>query len=83
MVTTMARAIHTGVLRDIVKDRAAVGEHWIPVPALLRRLQLDQPLEEIRTLLADVRAALQEGDDERAEVELDFVDGILRRMLDG
>jgi hypothetical protein len=83
MVTSMNNAIHTGVLRDIVKDRAAVGEHWVPVPVLLRRLQLDQPLEEIRNRLGDFRAALQQGDDELAELELEFAEGILRRMLDG
>jgi hypothetical protein len=79
----MTNAIHAGVLRDIVKDRAAIGEHWIPVPALLRRLQLDERLEEIRSRLGDAQKALQQGDYEQVELELGFAESILRRMLDG
>jgi hypothetical protein len=79
----LTNAIHTGVLRDIVKDRAALREHWIPLSALLRRLQLDQPLEELRSRVVDLRAALQQGDEEQAELELEFVEGILHKMLDG
>jgi hypothetical protein len=79
----MTNAIHAGVLRDIVKDRAAIGEHWIPVPALLRRLQLDERLEEIRSRLRDAQTALQQGDYEQVELELEFAEAILRRTLDG
>jgi hypothetical protein len=79
----MTNAIHTGLLRDIVKDRAAVGEQWIPVPALLRRLQLDERLEEIRSRLGDAQTALQQGDGEQVHLELGFAESILRRMLDG
>jgi hypothetical protein len=79
----MTNAIHAGVLRDIVKDRAAIGEHWIPVPALLRRLQLDERLEEIRSRLGDAQTALQQGDYEQVELELGFAESILRKMLDG
>jgi hypothetical protein len=79
----MTNAIHTGLLRDIVKDRAAAGEHWIPVPALLRRLQLDERLEEIRSRLGDAQTALREGDCEQVKLELEFAESILRRTLDG
>jgi hypothetical protein len=78
----MTNAIHAGVLRDIVKDRAAIGEHWIPVPALLRRLQLNERLEEIRSRLGDAQTALQQGDYEQVKLELEFAEAILRRMLD-
>lgn len=79
----MTNAIHAGVLREIVKDRAAIGEHWIPVPALLRRLQLDERLEQIRSRLRDAQTALQQRDYEQVELELEFAESILRRTLDG
>jgi phosphoglycerate-specific signal transduction histidine kinase len=65
-----------------VKDQAAVGQHWISVSALLRRLQLDEPLEEIRSHIGGARMALEQGDDDWAITQLDFVEGLLRRMLD-
>jgi hypothetical protein len=73
--------IRTGVLREVVKDRAAVGSHWIAVPTLLRGLQLDEPLEAIRSHILDARSALGRGDDEWAAMELGFADEMLRRML--
>jgi hypothetical protein len=81
MLECMAKAIHTGVLREVVKDQAAAGEHWVPVPALLRRLRLDEPLEELRTRIRDAQAALQRGDAEWAVIELDFAEVLLRPML--
>jgi hypothetical protein len=73
--------IHTGVLREVVKDRAAAGTHWIVLHTLLRRLQLDEPLEEIRSHISEARSALERGDDEWAAMELGFADGLLRGML--
>jgi hypothetical protein len=82
MLGCMAKAIHTGVLRDVVKDRAAIGEHWIPLNALLARLQLDEPLKQMRSLVGDARDAVQRGEDDWADLQLEFVEGLLRPMLD-
>jgi hypothetical protein len=78
----MAKAIHTGVLREVVKDRAALGEHWIPIYVLLRRLQLDEPLEDMRAWARDACTALQRGDAEWAAIQLEFIEGQLGWMLD-
>lgn len=51
------REVETGVLREMIKDQAALGRHTIPVPTLLRRLGLDEPLEEAR---AQLRAVLEQ-----------------------
>jgi hypothetical protein len=82
MLRCMAKAIHTGALREAVKDQAAVGEHWIPVSALLARLQLDEPLKQMRSLVGDARDAIQRGEDDWADLQLEFVEGLLRPMLD-
>jgi hypothetical protein len=82
MLRCMAQAIHTGVLREVVKDKAAVGEHWIPVSALLARLQLDEPLKQMRSLVGDAREAIQRGEDDWADLQLEFVERLLRPMLD-
>jgi hypothetical protein len=82
MLRGMAKAIHTGVLREVVKDQAAVGEHWIPLSALLTRLQLDEPLKQMRSLVGDARDAIQRGEDDWADLQLEFVEGLLRPLLD-
>jgi hypothetical protein len=69
------------VLREIVKDQSAVGEHYISIPELLRRLQIDAPLAEVRSRLGWAREAQNRGDEQTAAIELDFVDDLLRRML--
>jgi hypothetical protein len=40
--------IKAGVLRDIVKDKTALGRDSLPLPALRRRLQLNEPLNVTR-----------------------------------
>jgi hypothetical protein len=82
MLRHMERAIPTGLLREVVKDQAAIGEHWISASALLKRLRLDEPLEDIRSLVDDARIAVQRGDDDWALLQLDFVEGLVRQMLD-
>ena len=51
--------IKTGQLREIVKDQEALGRNAIPVPTLLRRLDLDERIEQARFFLRDVLAELE------------------------
>lgn len=75
------KEISTGVLREIVKDQAAVGTHWITVGDLLERLGLSEPLVDARRRIRFALAALESGDLRSAAVELDLADAGFARLL--
>jgi hypothetical protein len=76
------REIKTGVLREIVKDQAAGGHSSITAPTLLRRLQLDEPIEQARAFLRDVLAEL-ESDEVWAPLSRALSPRDLRRLVGG
>jgi hypothetical protein len=68
------------VLREIVRDQAALGENWISMSKLLGRLGLGPPLDEILGIVLAAKQALAEGETCGATASLDLIEFRLRRL---
>jgi hypothetical protein len=69
------KSIHTGLLRDIVKDQANIGSHYISVDVLLSRLGLAEPLADARASVQDALRQIEgDGDRDWAIVQLGLVE---------
>jgi hypothetical protein len=76
------KSIDTGLLRDIVKDQASIGSHYIPVNELLSRLGLGELLADARSRVQDALRQIEgESDIDWAIVQLDLADGQLTKLL--
>jgi hypothetical protein len=72
----------TELLREILDDQVARGHDSIAAPALLRRLQLDEPIDQARAFLRDVLAEF-ESDEVWAPLSRGLTVPELRRLVGG
>jgi hypothetical protein len=74
--------VHVGVLREVVKDQAALGRQTIPIGVLLRRLGFAERLEAARSRLSEAAVLLDGGEADSAAEAIAAVDAELTRLLE-